>query len=229
MRALALRRGKASGYGSPMSNQARLVLFTPFEPDAATLPQALSAALSAVPVDAVILRLPETDDRSRINLAKAVAPIVQGKGAALLFDGHPELVARAGADGAHITGLDAVGPALQILRGQDRMCGVGGLPARHDAMEAAELGTDYVMFGEPRPDGSVPPISAVLERAQWWAELFQVPCVAYAPTLDDVGALSATGAEFVALGDYIFRDEEGPAAAMQKAAFALGGADAPSQ
>lgn len=212
-----------------MSNQARLVLFTPFEPDAATLPQALSAALSAAPVDAVILRLPETDDRSRINLAKAVAPIVQGKGAALMLDGHPELVARAGADGAHITGLDAVGPALQLLRGQDRMCGVGGLPARHDAMEAAELGTDYVMFGEPRPDGSVPPISAVLERAQWWAELFQVPCVAYAPTLDDIGALSATGAEFVALGDYIFRDEEGAAAAMKKAAFALGGADAPAR
>lgn len=212
-----------------MSNQARLVLFTPFEPDAATLPQALSDALSAAAVDAVILRLPETDDRAKINLAKAVAPIVQGKGAALMLAGHPELVARAGADGAHVTGLDAAGPALEILRGQERMCGVGGLPARHDAMEAAELGTDYVMFGEPRPDGSVPPLSGVLERAQWWAELFQVPCVAYAPTLDDVGALSATGAEFVALGDYVFRDEEGPAAAMKKAAFALGGADAPAR
>jgi thiamine-phosphate pyrophosphorylase len=209
-----------------MSNQARLVLFTPFEPDAASLPQALAAALAAVPVDAVILRLPETDDRARINLAKAVAPIVQGKGAALMLAGYPELVARAGADGAHITGIAAVGPALEILREQDRMCGVGGLPARHDSMEAAELGTDYVMFGEPRADGSVPPLSGVLERAQWWAEVFQVPCVAYAPSLDDVGALAATGAEFVALGDYVFRDEEGPAAAMQKAAFALGGADA---
>lgn len=212
-----------------MSNQARLVLFTPFEPDAATLPQALAAALAAAPVDAVILRLPDTDDRSKINLAKAVAPIVQGKGAALMLDGHAELVARTGADGAHVTGLDAVGPALEILRAQDRMCGVGGLPARHDAMEAAELGTDYVMFGEPREDGSVPPISAVIERAQWWAELFQVPCVAYAPTIDDVGPLSATGCEFVALGDYVFRDEEGPAAAMQRALYALGGADAGAQ
>lgn len=212
-----------------MSNQARLVLFTPFEPDAATLPQALEAALSAAPVDAVILRLPETDDRSRINLAKAVAPIVQGKGAALMLAGYPELVARAGADGAHVTGIPAVAPALEILRDKERMCGVGGLPARHDAMEAAELGTDYVMFGEPRADGSVPPLSGVLERAQWWAEVFQVPCVAYAPSLDDVAALAATGAEFVALGDYIFRDEEGPAAAMQKAAFALGGADAQTQ
>lgn len=210
-----------------MSNQARLVLFTPFEPDAATLPQALKAAFSAAPIDAVILRLPETDDRSQINLAKAVAPIVQGAGAALMLDGRPDLVARAGADGAHVTGLAAVGPALDVLRAQERMCGVGGLPARHDAMEAAELGTDYVMFGEPRPDGSVPPLSAILERAQWWAELFQVPCVAYAPSLDDVGPLAATGAEFVALGDYIFRDEEGIAAALAKAVYALGGADQP--
>ena len=210
-----------------MSNQARLVLFTPFEPDAATLPQALKAAFGAAAIDAVILRLPETDDRSQINLAKAVAPIVQGAGAALMLDGRPDLVARAGADGAHVTGLEAVSPALDILRAQERMCGVGGLPARHDAMEAAELGTDYVMFGEPRPDGSVPPLSAILERAQWWAELFQVPCVAYAPSLDDVGPLAATGAEFVALGDYVFRDEDGIAAALAKAVYALGGADQP--
>ncbi len=209
-----------------MSNQARLVLFTPFEPDAASLPQALAAAFEAAAIDAVILRLPETDDRSRINLAKAVAPIVQGKGAALMLAGYPELVARSGADGAHVTGLEAVGPALEILRGQERMCGVGGLPARHDAMEAAELGTDYVMFGEPRADGSVPPLSGVLERAQWWAELFHVPCVAYAPSLDDVAALAATGAEFVALGDYVFRAEIGIADAVKQAAAALASADA---
>jgi len=209
-----------------MSNQARLVLFTPFEPDAASLPQALAAAFDAAAIDAVILRLPETDDRSRINLAKAVAPIVQGKGAALMLAGYPELVARSGADGAHVTGLEAVGPALEILRGQERMCGVGGLPARHDAMEAAELGTDYVMFGEPRADGSVPPLSGVVERAQWWAELFHVPCVAYAPSLDDVAALAATGAEFVALGDYVFRAEIGIADAVKQAAAALASADA---
>lgn len=209
-----------------MSNQARLVLFTPFEPDAASLPQALAAAFEAAAIDAVILRLPETDDRSRINLAKAVAPIVQGKGAALMLAGYPELVARSGADGAHVTGLEAVGPALEILRGQERMCGVGGLPARHDAMEAAELGTDYVMFGEPRADGSVPPLSGVIERAQWWAELFHVPCVAYAPSLDDVAALAATGAEFVALGDYVFRAEIGIADAVKQAAAALASADA---
>lgn len=209
-----------------MSNQARLVLFTPFEPDAASLPQALAAAFEAAAIDAVILRLPETDDRSRINLAKAVAAIVQAKGAALMLAGYPELVARSGADGAHVTGLEAVGPALEILRGQERMCGVGGLPARHDAMEAAELGTDYVMFGEPRADGSVPPLSGVIERAQWWAELFHVPCVAYAPSLDDVAALAATGAEFVALGDYVFRAEIGIAAAVKQAAAALASADA---
>ena len=209
-----------------MSNQARLVLFTPFEPDAASLPQALAAAFEAAAIDAVILRLPETDDRSRINLAKAVAPIVQGKGAALMLAGYPELVARSGADGAHVTGLEAVGPALEILRGQERMCGVGGLPARHDAMEAAELGTDYVMFGEPRADGSVPPLSGVIERAQWWAELFHVPCVAYAPSLDEVAALAATGAEFVALGDYVFRAEIGIADAVKQAAAALASADA---
>jgi thiamine-phosphate pyrophosphorylase len=88
-------------------------------------------------------------------------------------------------------------------------------------MTAGEGGVDYVMFGEPRPDGLLPPIAAVAERAAWWAEIFETPCVAYAPTLEALARLARTGAEFVALGDAVWDHPDGPAAAVRAALDAL--------
>ena len=42
------------------------------------------------------------------------------------------------------------------------------------------------LFGEPRPDGYVPPLLTTLDQTRWWAEIFNVPCVAYAARLDDI-------------------------------------------
>jgi thiamine-phosphate pyrophosphorylase len=72
-------------------------------------------------------------------------------------------------------------------------------------MNAGEAGADYVMFGEPRLDGWTPPFEETLERAEWWAEIFQTPCVAYARTVDEVTPLAEAGADFVALGDAVWR------------------------
>ena len=47
------------------------------------------------------------DERTLINRAKAIAAVVQRRDVALLLDGHAEIAARAGADGAHLTGIEA--------------------------------------------------------------------------------------------------------------------------
>jgi thiamine-phosphate pyrophosphorylase len=99
----------------------------------------------------------------------------------------------------------------------DRSAGIGGLKARHDAMEVAELGADYVMFGEPRPDGSLPTLDMVLERAEWWAELFNTPCVAFASETANIAPLVATGAEFIGLGDVVFTHPQGPEEGVRQA------------
>ena len=44
---------------------------------------------------------------------QGACPLVQDKGAALLIDGHVDLVARAGADGAHLTGMIAFNEAIE--------------------------------------------------------------------------------------------------------------------
>jgi thiamine-phosphate pyrophosphorylase len=104
-----------------------------------------------------------------------------------------------------MTGLDDVVAALGHLK-PDWIVGAGGLASRHDAMSAAEGGVDYVMFGEPDEHGQRPSFDAVIERVSWWAEVFEAPCVAYAASIDEVAPLVTAGADFIALGDWIWRD-----------------------
>ena len=124
-----------------------------------TIPSPLIASLprllAGVDVAAVLLRLKPVDQRTMISRVKALVPAIQDSGAALLLDGHVELVARSGADGAHLTGIQALEDALPSLK-PDRIAGVGGLATRHNSMAAGELGADYVLFGEPDAKGQRP-------------------------------------------------------------------------
>ena len=195
----------------------RLYLVTPPVADAQAFSVTLAAALAAGDVAAVLLCLAEGDERTQINRAKTLSPAVQDKGAALLLDGHADLVARAGADGAHLTGIAEFTAALELLK-PERIVGVGGLTTRHDAMAAAEAGADYVMFGEPGAAGERPSFDAIEERVAWWAEVFEAPCVAYAASDEEVAPLAKAGADFVALGDWLWRDPQAIVETMVRAA-----------
>jgi len=185
--------------------QPRLYLMTPAIEDAAGFVAPLEAALAAGDVAAVLLRLAPGDERALINRIKHLAPILLKADVALVLADLADLVARSGADGAHLTGVDAFIEALPMLR-PDRIAGCGGLDTRHDAMRAAEQGADYVMFGEPGAHGQRPAFDLIEERVAWWAEVFEAPCVAYADAPDEVAPLVAAGADFVALGEWIWAD-----------------------
>jgi thiamine-phosphate pyrophosphorylase len=113
------------------------------------------------------------------------------------------LVVRLGLDGVQAQASDDLGSLVEALK-PGRILGVGGLRSRHEAMEAGEKDIDYVMFGEPRADGFVPPLAQTIERAQWWAAIFNLPCVGYAPDLEAVAPIAGTGAEFIAVGPWLF-------------------------
>ena len=200
----------------------RLYLVTEPVADPDVTAPALTAALEAGDIAAVLLRLSRADERTLINRIKALAPLVQDREIALLLDGHPDLVARAGADGAHLTGLQAFQDALPTLK-PSRIAGVGGLHTRHDAMLAGEAEADYMMFGQPEGEAA-PLLETTVERVSWWAEVFQLPCVGYAHSPAEVAPLAAAGADFVALGAFIWDDPQGPAAAIRASARALAAA-----
>src|ERR1700704_713724 len=198
----------------------RLYLATPMVDDPARLIASLPALLAGADIAAVLLRLKPVDPRSMISRIKAFAPAVQNGGAALLIEGNAELVARAGADGAHLSGIDAMQEALPNLK-PDRIAGVGGLITRHDSMAAGEAGADYVLFGEPDGRGARPSADAIAERLEWWAELFEPPCVGFAATFDEAGGFSDAGAGFVLVGDLISTDPRGAAAALMDVSQAI--------
>lgn len=204
---------------------AKLMLVTPPVSDAAAFAPLLGRALASGAISAVLLRLSPTDERKQVNLIKELVPVVQTAGAALVAETTPAIAIRGGADGAHVAmrqpeDIVLIGEAREQLT-QDRILGAGGLKSRHDAMEAGEIGVDYVMFGEPRADASIMTLDTVIERASWWAGIFQTPGIAYAPDADAVTPLAATGIEFVALGAWIFADGTDTAKAITGAQDAI--------
>ncbi|WP_426420978.1 thiamine phosphate synthase [Bradyrhizobium genosp. A] len=209
-----------SNKSPPPRPAPRLYLATPVVDDPAPLLAELPALLAAVDVAAVLVRLQETDQRTMISRIKALAPVVQNAGAALLVDGHPEIVARGGADGAHLAGIAALEEAMPSLK-PDRIAGVGGLETRHESMNAGEMGADYLLFGEPDAKGQRPSSQAVAERLDWWAELFEPPCVGFAVTFEEAHDFAASGADFVLVGDLVWADPRGPKAALIEADAAI--------
>ena len=197
----------------PSRPMPRLYLATPVVDDPTALAAGLPGLLAGANVAAVLVRLGETDPRGTIARIKALAPAIQNAGAALLLDGHVELVARSGADGAHLCGIEELEEALPSLK-PDRIAGVGGLATRHDSMAAGELGADYVLFGEPDALGRRPSPEAIAERLEWWAELFEPPCVGYAASREEAYEFALAGADFVLVGECIWTDPRGAAAAL---------------
>jgi thiamine-phosphate pyrophosphorylase len=214
-----------------------LYLITPTIDATRDLVQALRGALAAAPVSAVQLRLAPADERTLTKRVKEWSEIVQAAGAAAIvgIDLDPgsdldlaTIVMRGGADGVHVRNIEEGRALRERLKGE-RSVGIGNLRSRHDCMEAGEADLDYLMFGEPRVDDSIPAQDVALERASWWAGIFETPAVIYAPSMDDVENAVGTGAEFVALRDAVFMHPDGSARGVAEAAERIAGAAASAQ
>ncbi len=214
-----------------MSDDApRLFLVTPLVTDAAAFKPLLEAAVNAADIACVLLRTAgrqgagsqggEPDDDKAI--IRALAPVAQARGAAVLVEGDVRLAARLDVDGVHLgagtgaanTPLAAALTALQ----PKKIVGIGGFSGRDAAMQAGETGVDYVMFGFP---GGTEDADAVLDQVEWWAELFNVPCVGYAAHLDGAAAVARAGAEFVALCEGLWDAPDTLAARLRAVAAAI--------
>jgi len=182
----------------------RLILFAPplpAEPAAALV----EAACRAADIASVILRTTGMDEQEILTHAKLLSSTTQKSGAALLLQDRADLVPKAGADGAHLSDFPAQVALVASLKPKF-IAGASGLVSRHDAMTAGETGADYVMFGEPR-NGERQTPEFVLDRIVWWAEIFQIPCVACAKTPDEIPALVRAGADFIALDEAVWRSD----------------------
>src|SRR3954463_14394895 len=94
----------------------QLYLVTPPVADAEAFAPTLEPALGATDIAAVLLRLAPGGESELVRRIKLLAPIAGGADAALLLDGNVDLVGRSGADGAHLTGIQALEGAIERLK-----------------------------------------------------------------------------------------------------------------
>lgn len=198
---------------APQPRAPSLYLVTPVIEDADRFAPELAAVLKAADIAAVLLRLADGGENAFIKSGKRLLSLIQDRNAAALLDGHESLVGRCGADGAHLTGIAAFVQALETLK-PDRIAGIGGVTTKHDVMVAAEAGADYVLFGGPGENGKPASLADTIERVGWWAEIFETPCVALAEAESEVAPLQAAGADFIAIGAWVWRDPRGAAEAI---------------
>ena len=183
-------------------NDMRTRLYLVAEPGPAALAR-VEAALAAAPV-ATLLIVPRSGTSLEAAAVKPLVDLAQSKGVAALLSGDAGLARALRTDGVHLPWstdiMDHFAEARRIL-GNGCVAGADAGTSRHDAMGLAEAGADYIAFG-------LPPIAAEVGTASerrfdlvaWWAEIFEIPVVAFDVTeLEDAAAFAAAGADFVAL------------------------------
>ncbi|MGH6841708.1 MAG: thiamine phosphate synthase [Methylocella sp.] len=187
-------------------------MITPLINDWAPYPHLFESAMASCDVACVLLRI-SAAAAAKERIVHKLAPLLQQHGVACLVADDPQWAVRVNADGIHLEGGgERLLSALRAIK-PGHIVGAGGLPTRDAAMEAAEAGADYVMFG-----GGAGTHAQIVERVAWWAEIFNVPCVAYAHDLVSIGDLARAGADFIALGDAVFADPRGATEALRDAA-----------
>lgn len=199
----------------------RLFLVTPRQVDIEAFGPLLAEALAGGDVAAVLVATGD-QEKDIEAIAARLVPIIQEAGAAALVSDYTRVAGRVKADGVQIgTGLGDLGAAVESFRPK-RIVGAGNLHSRHAAMEAGELGADYVFFGRPHGDTHDAPHSKALQLAEWWSDLMEIPAVIMAGrSLEHIGEAVATGADFVGLNEAVWSNSEGPAEGVRLAKAAL--------
>lgn len=154
--------------------QTQIFLIAPADAETAAFAAELKTLLETHEVSALLLPRGNRAENAYKDFAKAIVPIGQAGGAAVLLEGAPGLVKMLGADGLHVSGADieATREAVEALRPK-MIVGVGDVSSRDDAMALGELEVDYILFGPLSGSISAPE----REMAQWWAETMEIPSV----------------------------------------------------
>lgn len=198
--------------------EPQLYLVSPPQP-AADFADQVKAALDSGPVASFQLWLADEDEGEIRRLVSKLRPAVQDRDTAFILNGHVKLAAYLECDGVH---LDKATPkdikAARKTLGGDAIIGVSCGTSRHDAMEAAEAGADYVSFG-PVYDTATKGLTAAagaLDALTWWAEMMEVPCVAVGGiTPENAKPVLRTKCEFICAVSSVWNGPQGPADAVR--------------
>ena len=173
----------------------------------------LARALDAGPVAAFQFRIKDMDQHQAAGLAEPLQRICADREVAFIINDSISLAKRLGADGVHLGQEDGDPREARAALGPDAQIGVTCHDSRHLAMEAGDVGADYVAFGAFYPTAT----KQVKHHAEpvllsWWSALFELPCVAIGGiTPANAAPLVAAGADFLAVSHAVWGGDEAEA------------------
>lgn len=192
-----------------------IYLITPPLKDVAPFLPKLAEALDAVEIACVRLRMAGEDEDTLRRAADQVREIAHERDVAITLTDHFRLVQPLGLDGVHLENPRLTVRDARKALGEDAIVGAFAGASKHDGINAAEAGADYVSFGplatSALGDGEV----ADPDLFVWWSEMIQTPVVAEGGiNLELVRAL-APSVDFLALDQSVWDHPGGPAKALK--------------
>jgi thiamine-phosphate pyrophosphorylase len=178
----------------------------------------LKAVAEAAPIAAFQLRLKGLDDHAVARAGEGVRQLCADLDIAFIVNDSIALAKRLGADGVHLGQSDGDPREARDILGRDAQIGITCHNSRHLAMEAGDLGADYVAFGAffPTETKSVKDY-ADLDILNWWSSMFELPCVAIGGiTAENAPSLIAAGADFIAVSGAIWSAADGEVTAAAR-------------
>ena len=190
----------------------QLYLIAPSGLTAAQLAPLLEAALDRLPV--ACIRLSGAGDEAELGrICDAAREIAHARDIAVVIEDHVTLAQAHGLDGVHLTdGARGVRAARKAL-GADAIVGAFCGASRHDGMNAAEAGADYVSFGPVGETALGHGERAPLDLFEWWSEVIEVPIVAEGALDAALLATLSPVTDFIALGPEVWGTAD-PVAAL---------------
>ncbi|THD82388.1 thiamine phosphate synthase [Aliigemmobacter aestuarii] len=203
------------------TDRPQIYLVTPPALEVDTFADRLAAVLDQAEVACVRLALATRDEDAILRAGDALREVTHARDVAIVIENHVQMVERLGLDGVHLTDGARLVRKLRKDLGGDAIIGAFCGTTRHEGMNAAEAGADYVAFGPVGETSLGTGARAPVDLFQWWSEMIEVPVVAEGALTADLVAELGPVTDFFGIGDEIWRAED-PAAALKALLAPLG-------
>ena len=171
----------------------------------------LELALKTKKVPVFQLRLKDYNDEDVVEIGKKLLKICRQYQTLFILNDRLDLALKIGADGIHLGGSDGDIALARKNAPTNFIIGASCYDSKHLAVEAVEVGVDYISFGTFFPsktkNSAGKPTTEIL---QWSNEMLDVPLIAIGG-IDDNNCqiIAGAGADFIAVISYIWDNEMG--------------------
>lgn len=194
------------------TDRPQITLITPPAFEIEVFAPRLAALLDAHQIACLRLSMASREEEVIARAADALREIAHTRDVAIVVDDHVLLAQRHGLDGVHLTNTRKNIRKLRDDMGPDAIIGAWCGQTRHDGINAAEAGADYVAFGPigatPLGDGS----TADFDLFEWWSAMIEVPVIAEGALTVDLVAKFGPVTDFFGIGPELWGADDASAA-----------------